>query len=42
MEKNKMNKLDLIFIVGIGVIAILGVLIDGLCILFYHFYILRL
>jgi len=28
MEKNKMNKLDLIFVVGIGVIAILGALID--------------
>lgn len=28
MEKNKMHKLDLIFIVGIGVIAILGALID--------------
>ena len=28
MKKNKMNKLDLIFVVGIGVIAILGALID--------------
>lgn len=28
MKKNKMNKLDLIFIVGIGVIAILSALID--------------
>lgn len=28
MEKNKMHKLDLIFIVGIGAIAILGALID--------------
>ena len=28
MEKNKMHKLDLIFIVGIGIIAILGALID--------------
>jgi len=29
MKKNKMNKLDLIFIVGIGVIAILSALIDA-------------
>ena len=29
MENNKMHRLDLIFIVGIGVIAILGALIDG-------------
>lgn len=29
MEKNKMHKLDLIFIVGIVVIGILGALIDG-------------
>lgn len=28
MEKNKMHKIDLIFIVGIGVIAILSALID--------------
>ena len=28
MKKNKMHKLDLIFIVGIGVIAILSALID--------------
>ena len=28
MKKNKMNKLDLIFIVGTGVIAILSALID--------------
>ena len=28
MEKNKMNKLDLIFIIGIGVIAIVSALID--------------
>ena len=28
MQKNKMNKLDLIFIVGTGVIAILSALID--------------
>lgn len=28
MEKNKMNKLDLIFVVGIGVIAIVSALID--------------
>ena len=28
MEKNKMNKLDMIFVVGIGVIAILSALID--------------
>lgn len=28
MEKNKMHKLDLIFLVGIGVIAILSALID--------------
>lgn len=29
MKKNKMHKIDLIFIVGIGIIAILGALIDG-------------
>lgn len=29
MEKNKMNKLDLFFIVGTGVIAILSALIDA-------------
>ena len=29
MEKNKIHKLDLIFIVGIVVIGILGALIDG-------------
>lgn len=29
MEKNKMNKLDLIFIIGIGVIAIISALIDA-------------
>ncbi|MBE5952607.1 MAG: hypothetical protein E7257_00435 [Lachnospiraceae bacterium] len=28
MEKNKMHKLDLIFIVGIGIIAIISALID--------------
>ena len=28
MEKNKMHKLDLIFIVGIGVIAIIAACID--------------
>ena len=28
MEKNKMHKLDLIFIVGIGIIAILSAVID--------------